>query len=138
MRYLKLFEGYMEGSFTEIESDEYTNLLHDGIDAIEDNVIKINPRVVYQLRKMGFYMVKYFPFRGKANPKYSSDGLNGYRMMFDGENTKGQTIRIWVWAIPDEYYLVEIYLKDSDEKNRGYYKCDQLEGIMTLLKKYGL
>lgn len=51
MKHLKLFEGYLEPSFSEIEYQEYLDIL--------DNPIKIDRITVTKLKEIGFEMQWY-------------------------------------------------------------------------------
>jgi len=117
MRHLKLFEGYLEGSFYEIEYQEYLDILEDPI--------KIDRITVTKLKEIGFEM-----------QWYSEKKSDQYIMLFEGKNLMEHDIKIWVWAIPDEYYIAEIL--DMDKTERKYYKCDQWEGLMKILRINGV
>ena len=55
-----------------------------------------------------------------------------------------KTYQIWLWELKDEWFLVHIqeqftsgtkYWNQSNKKVDNWYKCDQLEGLLHLLKE---
>lgn len=135
MRYLKLFEDHSKG-YDEITREEY-NLLtigdgdsnyydeddglswYDDVKFIQDNWTAFTPKEIE--------MVKQLLPDVQAKTILSTD-VQGARL----DSKQSGVIMI---KLRDEWYYVMMNMSDQEEGNQ-FFKCDQFEGLLQLIKDY--
>jgi hypothetical protein len=149
MRWIKLFEGFgRDEYYQEISSDEYQNLLGETDDKhtrfintfsfnekeIDDIKSSIkSPLQVYVLNKNEWIYI--FQYMNREEFDKPRERTGHWAAVYN---------RWGISKLDDEWYLVEGYINwvDSEKGRSGgvmeaisyYYKCDQFEGLMELLK----
>lgn len=110
MKHLKLFEGYLDNYYSEITEDEYHSYSNIS------NFVSMEQKYIDKLSKLNFKIDKVGMFKISDNTD------------------------IHIYPLEDEYFLVAAAflvataVKGSKKYKYCYYKCDQFEGLMKLLK----
>jgi hypothetical protein len=124
MKHIKLFkEGFnREDYYVQIDKEESDDLLETFIDLSQETFDKINSRCTCR----------------ESRRNYIANGL--HNIFLDGGKNQYPK-RVWINELPDEYFLVRGEVDDimSGPFNPAfiYFKCDQVEGVIELLKDYG-
>lgn len=139
MKYLKLFEGYLDQpQYWEIERDEYVPDV--GLLGLGD-VVEMDQIFIDRLKKFGFklsevryddgaLMTSMFKTHYKNRLKYH---LLSFVSMGSYSSNK---IEISIFQIEDEYFLVKAMVrgKVGEKAELKYWKCDQFDGLIKFLK----
>lgn len=137
MRYIKLFENYSE-PYQEITRDEYNHFTigegnpnyeyydedddyswWDDVQFIDDNWTAFDDKEIQMVREL-------LP-DVKAETLLSTD-VQGARL----DSKESGIIMI---KLKDEWYYVMMDMSDQEEDNK-FFKCDQFEGLIQLIKDY--
>lgn len=118
MKYIKLLEEFNKLLFYNISYNDYLNYnLYEKIP--ERDILVIENKFKNWDKKIGFPL----DINSNSTIEFSS---------------KNDPIDIIITYIQDDYYLVE-YLYHLDHKIMDeHYKCDTIEGLLQLLKKYNI
>jgi hypothetical protein len=153
---IKSFESFFPNSdyYTQISKVEYDSLKKkdklvdiniDIIDIIKDNS-KVKIGTIKNVRPFDVYTSL------TKSKNYSIDERKGiyldYKVRISGEMPPDQfnsylekTYQSWIWELKDEWFLVYHQGRvtsgskfwNTSSREEGYYKCDQLDGLMKLL-----
>jgi len=147
MRWLKLFEGFSDPLFRELTEEEWSEFDQEldrynkdpdshkpFVDFPEKLFLKLRDRSTNKTgrwfltwkKKYGYgYGYEYY-----FNPKYT--GV----LWINGMKINDQLNYVTVWMLDDEWFMVrwEIGSPYNEEQHITYYKCDQFEGLVELLK----
>jgi len=153
---IKSFESFFPNSdyYTQISKVEYDSLKKkdklvdiniDIIDIIKDNS-KVKIGTIKNVRPFDVYT------SSTKSKNYSLDERKGiyldYKVRISGEIPPDQfnsylekTYQSWIWELKDEWFLVYHQGRvtsgskfwNTSSREEGYYKCDQLDGLMRLL-----
>jgi len=128
MKYLKLFEGYLDEYYQKITFRDF-EVYQWG----EDN--SVNNRVDFDreiMTNIGSLLNKGFKFGGL----YIGGDMFG---RVSGMTINGNRESILIIQLEDEWFLVNAdnNITDNDE-SYNYYRCDQVEGLKKLLKDKGI
>lgn len=112
MRYLKLFEGYLDQpEYVEIERDDFLNIFYRNR---FENLVTISPNVIRRIGEkipdnVTMKLVRTFPKR-KEKAIHLSD-----------------VWEVTIYELKDEWFVVV-------DDNQFFFKCDQLEGLLKCLQ----
>jgi len=128
MKWIKLFEGYLDEYYQEITFRDF-EVYQWG----EDN--SLNNRVDFDreiMTNIGSLLNKGFKFGGL----YIGGDMFG---RVSGMTINGNRESILIIQLEDEWFLVNAdnNITDNDE-SYNYYRCDQVEGLKKLLKDKGI
>lgn len=114
MKHIKLFEGYLDKYYVEIDEEEWLDLLDDS-DAFPE---KLEARL-----------------RDLVDGEITVDDKGTLKIKTYSQSVEGST-PYWanVDSIDDDYYTVYIYSRYIDDE---FWKCDQFEGLIKLLEDKG-
>jgi hypothetical protein len=105
-----------------------------------DNIKNVRPFNIYtSLTKPRTHPIDerkgiYLDYKVRISGQMPPDQLNNYLE---------KTFQCWIWELKDEWFLVyhqgkvtsgSKFWNASSSREEGYYKCDQLEGLMKLLE----
>jgi hypothetical protein len=145
MKYLKRFnEGYNKSEYytdlglmnSDTHHEELRNLYYQTRDCV---VSKRDADVINSLlkgewepphndrKKVGGFWLSWWSWYGR----FSSTGT--HPCIWERVSDFQSLIKFEIFALPDEWFLVLERVKSGDGINR-LYKCDQLEGVIELLK----
>jgi hypothetical protein len=135
MKYLKLFEGYLDRYYTEIPEDEFYEIFRSGIDSS------------HELVDIGLdYFERLKGYKTDMNIRYNLLRPDVKGILIDSSvrfRSQGERLRelekrphlgyyFEVYGFSDEWFLVKF--EDCCSIEVVYYKCDQMEGLIRLLK----
>lgn len=119
MKYIKAYESYDLGGYSEIHALEYESALDD-IEAFDFNEYEINTIKNTINKQTKDYIIE-------NNDKYINICFQEYTFN-DVEVTK----------LDDEYFYIEVYVRYKSNKTVTpyftHYKCDQLNGLLQCIK----
>ncbi len=144
MKHLKLFENF-KNFFEEIDHVQYNKYLfgekwNDENDETID-VYADDYEFYLDLTDLSKYWVDFNQEEiGKINNIGYKFSLSKYYSKYDrykevlktSESHKEKLIDITIVKTQDEWFYVDCYIKD---KNNKYYRCDQMDGLLECLKK---
>lgn len=112
MKHLKLFEGYSDKFYSEITEGEFYDL--SNFISSENSFISLENKYISKLIKFGF--------RVEKGGFICSDDV---KWMFKDN--------ICIYQLEDDYFIVSIS-EHINNPHIKYYKCDQFDGLIKLLK----
>jgi hypothetical protein len=148
MKYLKLFEGYLDRYYTEIPEDEFYEIFRSGIDSSHELVdigldyferlksYETDMNIRYNLLRPDVQCHYIYPAAAKTVKGILIDSSVKFRSQ--GERLREIEKRPYlgyyfeIYGFSDEWFLVKF--EDCCSIEVVYYKCDQMEGLIRLLK----
>jgi hypothetical protein len=130
MKHIKLFESFSSPYYMEISLDEWydPNLENPSV-RMRDSSGKLPPTTKVETKKI---MIKDVDVRKLSNllGKRCSIEVNGYELEINKNLNE-----ISIYLMDDEWYYVNLVTSYvSGRVDKKYYKCDQLYGLIELLK----
>jgi hypothetical protein len=127
MRHIKLFEIFgKDDYYSESSGEEFINLeLVDASKEVYDKLIEMRDRKVWGIYRVGNIIVR-------RMGRESFISINIWRV----DEQTDETIVWRIWECSDEWFFVEV--RDTQSSISLYYKCDQFEGLVELLKDKGI
>ena len=127
MKYLKLFEGYLDEYYQKITFNDFEVYQYG-----KDN--SVNNRVDFD-RKLMINLGSLFTEGFKFGTLYIGGSI--YGMAINGNRES-----ILIIQLEDEWFLVRQQVEDimsgPYNESYNYYRCDQVEGLKKLLKDKGI
>ena len=124
MKYIKLFEDLDEDGYEEISPSTYSEELN--------NTFFSEYKSKVQKLFINIGRIKSISDKGYS---ISINKLDNGNLYFNKSIIQGESIHsVWVYILPDEYYLVASRLYQEDDDIFMCYKCDQMYGLQKLLE----
>jgi hypothetical protein len=144
MRHIKIFEMFdptkavKNEFYQEISYSEYNKLTDWGSDTRRGNVVKITDSEVERLEDIiGVEVERMIPYDDDRAGKWIKFEIKKDRLPHEeGPTDRGSEIDI-MKGDDDWYYVwMELFVY-TERKDKEWYKCDQFEGLVKLLKDKG-
>lgn len=130
MKYIKMFEDYNDYENKQITPQEWNELLRTRITFTDGESTKITSyikpidskiEISYETEPNDSFSIKSF-FLGKHQDKITSIKI------------KKSYSYIQIFKLPDDYYLVNIL--PNNTRQEFYYKCDDIQGTLNVIKDF--
>jgi hypothetical protein len=141
MLYLKLYEAFNREDF-------YITIDNDDVDEIIENRSNLLSHPDESIYNRLLSKIYNYPFDLKRNQSLNNRYACGLRppglgdILCIGLNSKiseSTYSEFGIYSMDDEYYFVSYYTWSPNKNTKStFYKCDQLEGLLRLLKDKGV
>mgnify|MGYP001233304169 CR=1 FL=1 len=117
MKYIKLFETFQKINGRDI--DDWYSLQ---IPFSEKEIEIINNDIIHGREQSGIYPVSTYTFVGRLKTTLHINVRNSDRHLF-------------IYKVPDEYYILHDIITEYNDDNNKFYKCDQMHGLLDCISE---